>query len=72
MLFPRSCGVSARRVVAMCRLTLAELYPLVSRHRDRGAALMLRDLAVANGYRFVSLKPYGVRGKWLLTLAYPD
>lgn len=56
----------------MCRLTLAELYPLVSRHRDRGAAELLRTLAVSHGYRFVSLKPYGVRGKWQLTLAYPD
>ena len=56
----------------MCRLTLSELFPLVSRHRDRGAALVLRDLAVAKGYKFVSLKPYGVRGKWLLTVAYPD
>ena len=56
----------------MCKLTLSELFPLVSRHRDRGAALMLRDLAVAKGYRFVSLTPYGVRGKWRLVLAYPD
>lgn len=56
----------------MCKLTLSELFPLVSRHRDRGAAELLRDLAVAKGYRCISLQPYGVRGKWLLTLAYPD